>query len=131
MWNFLKINAFQLFDIVRNVFMILCGYLIYLASFVEPSPAIWVVSASGALITIVMGQDRGLTSFFGHFAIGIGIGVFGSQILHYYINISQIPLSFIASLFAMEFFLFMQRNLRNSSVTELLSVVLNRKKTEK
>jgi hypothetical protein len=110
-----------LLDYVKNILGFIFGFFIVIGSSVEPSLNIWIVSIFGALITAIYGFDKNVSMFLSHIFLGLGCGIFGSQLAHFWFNISQVPVSFFFSVLGVEFIWFMKRNFKETKFIDLLS----------
>jgi hypothetical protein len=102
---------------------VLSGYMLLLGAMIEPSVGVWVVSIAGALLTATLGADRNVARFLAHILIGLCWGIFGSQIVHSYMNIGQVPASFVTGLFGVELTWFGIRTLRTASLVEMIEAI--------
>ena len=101
------------------------GFFIYVGSIIEPSVGVWVISIGGALLTASLGEDKTFVKVITHIFIGLGWGIFGSQIIHgIWINIPQVASAFFSAMFGVEATWYVFRNLRTGSVSEFIASII-------
>ena len=98
------------------------GVLVMLGANIEPSAGIWIVSMGGTLLSVAFGKDRSLHAIILYLFMGLGWGIFGSQILvSEFPEIPQKAVAFFAGMFGAEATSYVIISLREGSFTELLS----------
>ena len=102
------------------------SFLVMVGAGIEPSVGVWIISISGALLTSSLGEDKTSRSIILHLLIGLGWGIFGSQVIH-----SEVPLinqqaaAFFSSMFGVETTWFFIRNLKEATFVELVNEIIN------
>ena len=101
--------------------------LITVGALIEPSAGIWIVAIGGTLLSASFGKDRSLHGIIIYIAIGIGWGIFASQLLEgFWPFIPQRAFAFFASMFGAEVTWYCINSIREGSITNLIvSIVTN------
>jgi len=113
-------------DSAKSFIGLVGSFLFMVGASIEPSIGIWIISISGSLLTSTLGKDRSIGSIFFHILIGLGWGIFGSQIIHsQFSSIPQIAACFFAAMFGVEATWFVIRNLKESTFSDLISSIIS------
>jgi len=109
----------------KGVLSAIGGFLIMVGSAIEPSVGVWIISISGALLTSSLGKDKTTKIILMHLLIGLGWGIFGSQVIHAeFPLINQQAAAFFSSMFGVEMTWFFIRNLKEVDLGEIISNML-------
>lgn len=100
------------------------AFLLMVGSSIEPSVGVWVVSIGGTLLAVALGRDKSILNILFYIPIGMGWGVFGSEVLHTMWPVPQIAAAFFASMFGAEATFWAIRSFREGSMGEFMIRVL-------
>lgn len=97
------------------------------ASQVEPSQSVWVMSLAGGLGGVAIGKDRSLKTMAIHAMVGVFIAVAASQIMVEFIHAPQPAMAGIVGLFAARAALWTACKIETEGLGWLLPAWFNRK----
>jgi hypothetical protein len=111
---------------LKIIFGVITYFFASIVYSIEPSVGVWIVSISGSLLTISFGKDYSVGVVIVHILIGLGWGIFGSQLVHAeYISLPQLPTSFFAAMFGVELTWFFIRNLQITSFSSIIESTID------
>ena len=121
MWDY----AAGLFGL-KYLIGVIGGVLVMIGSSIEPSAGIWIVAMGGTLLTAAFGRDRSLHAIVLYVFMGLGWGIFGSQIIYsLFPVVPQKAVAFFIAMFGAEATSWVLKAMREGSITELLTKLIS------
>lgn len=106
---------------LKYILGIIGSFLVMLGYSIEPSSGIWIISMGGTLLTASFGKDRSLHAIILYIFIGLGWGIFGSQLfISIFPILPQKATAFFAAMFGAESTSYVILALREGSITEII-----------
>ena len=110
---------------IKYLFGMLGSILIYLGSTIEPQVGIWVIAMGGTFLTASFGRDRTLHGIILYICLGLGCGIFGSQLINsLFPSIPQKAIAFFAAMFGGDFTWRAISGIREVSFTLLVETII-------
>ena len=121
MWDY----AAGLFGL-KYILTVIGGVLVMLGGAVEPSAGIWIVAMGGTLLTASFGKDRSLHAIILYVCMGLGWGIFGSQlVVSLFPILPQRDLAFFIAMFGAEITWYVIKSLREGSIGGIVGVIVS------
>jgi hypothetical protein len=120
MWDF----AAGFFGL-KYIIGLIGGLLVMLGASIEPQGGIWIVAIGGTLLTASFGKDRSLHAIIIYVFLGLGWGIFGSQILvSIFPSMPQKAFAFFTGMFGAEATLYVINSFREGSFAQFISTII-------
>ena len=93
------------------------GLLLLIGNHVEPLIGVWIISLGGTLLTASLGEDKTFKGILFYLIVGLGWGIFGSQIIHALWEVlPQEAVCFFTSMFGGEMTWYILRSMKQGSI---------------
>jgi hypothetical protein len=103
---------------LKFIFSFFGGALLIIGNHVEPSIGVWIISLGGTLLTASLGVDRTFKGILFYIIVGLGWGIFGSQIIHTLWSLPQEAVCFFTSMFGGEMTWYILKSMKTGSFGE-------------